>query len=133
MGEERMGVRNGIVLAAMASSLTMPAFAQSGWRSIGRTQADPGARSVTINARADGDFREYMICLEGGQARLLDAQVHYRDNRVQTYRIRARVADGACSRSSGANGRDRTIATVDVGYDPASLQGSRLRIDLFVR
>jgi hypothetical protein len=128
-----MRVRSGIVLAVLTASMATPAFAQSGWRSIGRVQADPGAGSVTINTRADGDFREYMICLEGGQARLLDAQIHYRDNRIQTYRIRARVADGACSRSSGANGRDRTIATVDVGYDPASLQGARPRIDLFVR
>lgn len=128
-----MRVRIGIVLAAMAASMATPALAQSGWRSIGRVQADPGAASVTINAHEDGDYREIMICLEGGQARLLDAQLHYRDNRVQTYRIRARIADGACSRSGGVGGRDRTIATVDLGYDPASLQGSRPRIDLFVR
>jgi len=128
-----MRVRNGIVLAAVAASMASPALAQSGWRGIGRAQADPGAASVTITARDDDPYREYMICVEGGPARLLDAQVHYRDNRVQTYRIRARVADGACSRSTGANGRDKTIATVDIAYDPASLQGSRPRLELYVR
>ncbi|HMG46601.1 MAG TPA: hypothetical protein VK614_03985 [Allosphingosinicella sp.] len=128
-----MRVRNGIVLAALAASMTMPAFAQSGWRGIGRAQADPGASSVTITARGDDPYREYMICLEGGAARLLEAQIHYRDNRVQTNRIRARVADGACSRSATVGGRDRTIATIEVGYDPASLQGSRPRIELYVR
>lgn len=127
-----MSVRKGAALAAMMLIAT-PALAQSGWRGIGRAQADPGAGSVTITARDDGSYREYMICLEGGPARLLEAQVHYRDNRVQTNRIRARVADGACSRASAVGGRDRTIATIDLGYDPASLQGSRPRIDLFVR
>ena len=128
-----MRVRNGIVLAALAVSAATPAFAQSGWRGIGRAQADPGAGSVTITAHDDDPYREYMICLEGGPVRLLDAQLHYRDNRVQTYRIRARVADGACSRSAGATGRDKTIATMDVAYDPASLNGSRPRFELYVR
>ena len=128
-----MRVRNGIVLAALAASMATPGFAQSGWRGIGRAQADPGAASVTITARDDGSYREYMICLEGGAARLLDAQIHYRDNRVQANRIRARVADGACSRSATVGGRDRTIATLEVGYDPASLQGARPRIELYVR
>jgi hypothetical protein len=128
-----MRVRDGIVLAAMAASMAMPAFAQSGWRGIGRAQADPGAGSVTITARNDDPYREYMICLEGGPARLLDAQIHYRDGRVQTYRIRARVTDGACSRSSIASGRDKTIATLDIAYDPASLNGSRPRVELYVR
>lgn len=127
-----MGIRKEAALAAMMLIPT-PALAQSGWRGIGRAQADPGAGSVTITVRDDDSYREYMICLEGGPARLLDAQVHYRDNRVQTNRIRARVADGACSRAAGVSGRDRTIATIDLGYDPASLRGSRPRIDLFVR
>ena len=128
-----MGMRKGAVLAATMMMAAVPAQAQSGWRTIGQTQADPGASSVTITAREDGAYREFMICTEGGLARLNDAVVHYRDNRIMTSRIRARVADGACSRAASLGGRDRTIATVDLGYDPASLQGARPKLQLYVR
>jgi hypothetical protein len=129
-----MKIRDGIVLAAtMLALASTSAQAQSGWRSIGGIRAAPDAGSVTINAREDGSYREYMICIEGGPARLTDLVVHYRDNRVQTYRLRARIADGACSRATGLSGRDHLVATMDVGYDPASLQGARPRFDLYVR
>lgn len=127
-----MGVRNGIALAVTIMAATA-VQAQSGWRPLGRAMATADAASVTINAREDGSYREYMVCLEGGPARLTDLVVHYRDNRVQTYRVRARVADGGCSRAANLGGRDRTIATLDIGYDPASLQGTRPRFDLYVR
>lgn len=130
-----MRMRKRAVLAAMTIMMAAPApaLAQSGWRQIGSARSDPAASSVTITAREDGTYREYMICTEGGLARLNDALVHYRDNRVMTARIRSRIADGACSRPGTLGGRDRTIATVDVGYDPASLQGARPKLQLYVR
>lgn len=129
-----MRFRKPAVLAAtMMAALAMPASAQSGWRQIGQAQADPAAGNVTITAREDGTYREYMICTEGGLARLNDALVHYRDGRITTTRIRTRLADGSCSRAASLGGRDRTIGTADVGYDPASLQGTRIRFQIYVR
>jgi len=129
-----MKIRDAIVLAAAMLAMTSTAvLAQSGWRTIGAIRAAPDAGSVTINAREDGSYREYMVCIEGGPAKLTDLVVHYRDNRAQTFRLRTRVADGACSRATPLGGRDRTVATLDVGYDPASLQGARPRFDLYVR
>ena len=102
-----MRVRKGIVLAAAGGFVAMPALAQSGWRGIGRAQADPGAASVTITvARGDPRYREMMVCVEGQAIRLPDAILHYQDGRVQTMQIRARIADGGCSRMS-----DRAAAT----------------------
>lgn len=128
----RMG-KGAALAVTMTMMAAMPAQAQSGWRQIGQTNSDPAASSVTITARDDGTYREYMICTEGGLARLNDALVHYRDGRTMTTRIRSRVANGACSRAATLGGRDRTIATVDVGYDPASLQGARPKLQLYVR
>jgi len=127
-----MGVRKATVLAA-AVIMAAPALAQSGWRAIGHAQAAPGAASVTISAREDGPYREFIICLDGGPARLTDATVHYRDNRVQTYRLRSRLGDGSCSRAATLSGRDHGIASLEVGYDPASLQGAGPRLELSVR
>jgi hypothetical protein len=127
-----MHARKTIMLAA-AAMIAVPAFAESGWRAIGHAQAAAGAVSVTISARESGTYREFIVCLDGGPARLTDAIVHYRDNRVQTYRLRARLADGGCSRAVSLSGRDHAIASLDIGYDPASLQGAGPRLELSVR
>lgn len=127
-----MNARKGIVLAA-AIMAAAPALAQSGWRAIGRAQAAADTARVTIAAREDGSYREFILCVDGGPARLTEFQVHYRDNRVQTYRVRDRLADGGCSRAVSLSGRDHAIATLDIGYDPASLQGARPRFELSVR
>ena len=127
-----MNARKGIVLAA-AVMAAAPALAQSGWRAIGRAQAGADAASVTIAARDDGSYREFILCVDGGPARLTELRVHYRDNRVQTYRVRDRLADGGCSRAASLSGRDHGIATLDIGYDSASLQGARPRFELSVR
>ena len=127
-----MGARTRIMLAAVIMAAA-PAVAQSGWRAIGHAQAAAGAASATIAARESGAYREFIICLDGGPARLTDATVHYRDNRVQTYRLRTRVADGGCSRAASLSGRDHAIASLDIGYDPASLQGAGPRLELSVR
>lgn len=127
-----MHARTGIMMAAAAIAAT-PAFAQSGWRAIGHAQAAAGAASVTISARDDGAYREFIICLDGGPARLTDATVHYRDNRVQTYRLRSRLGDGGCSRAATLSGRDHAVASLEIGYDPASFQGAGPRLELSVR
>jgi hypothetical protein len=128
-----MRFRKGAVLAALTVSMAAPATAQSGWRQIGQAQAGADASSVTIAVHDEGSYREYMICTDGGTARLIEGQLHYRDNRVQTYRIRARVAAGACSRPGTLSGRNRAIASLDLGYDPASLEGARPKLQLYVR
>lgn len=127
-----MGVRKLVVLAAVAV-MAAPTLAESGWRSIGHAQVSAGAASATIAARESGSYREFILCLDGGPARLTDAIVHYRDDRVQTYRLRTRLAAGACTRAAGLSGRDRTIASVEISYDPASLQGAGPRLELSVR
>jgi len=73
-----------------------------------------------------------MFCTQDHAVRLSEATVRFRDGRAQNVRIRARVADGGCSRMATV-GRNRDIESVDVGYEPASLEGTRARVQLFGR
>ena len=127
-----MNVRKGIAATA-ALVAAMPALAQSGWTHIGQATAGSGASSATIAAHGDPRYRQLMVCIEGHVVRLNDAIIHFQDGRTQTIQLRARVADGGCSRMSEVGGRNRLIQSADVGYDPASLQGARPRFELSVR
>ncbi len=127
-----MAVPKAAVLAAIAMVVAAPAAAQSGWTGVGGRRVGGDAGRGTITVRWQAQFREIMFCVEGRAVRLLDADIRFRDGRSQNVRIRSRIPDGGCSRVS-AVGRNRDIATVDIAYDPASLEGGRVDVDLFAR
>lgn len=118
--------------AAIVLALAAPALAQSGWTAVGGRAVSGEAGRDTIAVRWQPQFREIMFCVEGRAVRLLDGTVRYRDGRSQSVRVRARIADGACSRMANV-GRNRDIATVDIAYDPASLEGGRTEVEVFAR
>lgn len=127
-----MSLRRYIVPAA-AMIAAMPVLAQSGWTHIGEAAASAGARSATIAARGDPRYRQVMVCVEGHVVRLTDTLIRYKDGRSQTLQLRARVPDGGCSRMIELTGRTREIASAEVGYDPATLQGGSATVQLFAR
>jgi hypothetical protein len=128
-----MRVYRQALLAAALIAGSSQAIAQSGWRQIGAATAGADSASVNIAAHDDATYREYMVCVEQGPIRLTAMVLHYRDNRTVTMRLHDRVGDGSCSRAGTLGGRDRTIASLDVGYDSASLQDRRARLELYVR
>jgi hypothetical protein len=128
-----MRVDRQVLLAAALAIGSSPALGQSGWRQIGAATAGADSASVNIAAHDDGAYREYMVCVEQGPIRLTGTVLHYRDNRTVTIRLHDRVGDGSCSRAATLGGRDRTIASLDVGYDSASLQDRHARLELYVR
>jgi hypothetical protein len=127
-----MSKRRAALLAACLAA-TAPAIAQSGWNGIGQAAATPEASSVTITARGEARQRELMFCVEGHLLRINEAVLHYQGGAAQNIRLRQRVADGGCSRMATLSGRNRILATADVSYDPATLEGARTQVQIFVR
>lgn len=121
------------MLALCLTALAAPAFAQSGWTGIGHAAATPEAGSVTVPARGEARQREIMFCVEGHLLRINEAVLHYEGGATQNIRLRQRVADGGCSRMGTLSGRNRILVSADVAYDPATLEGSRTLVQIFVR
>jgi len=113
--------------------LAAPALAQSGWTGIGHAPATPEAGSVTVPARGGARQREIMFCVEGHLVRLNEAVLHYEGGAIQNLRLRQRVADGGCSRMATLSGRNRILTSAVVAYDPATLEGGRTQVQIFVR
>jgi len=128
-----MSKRGAALLAVCLTALVAPALAQSGWTGIGQAAATPEAASVTINARGEARQREIMFCLEGHLLRLNEAVLHYQGGATQNVRLRQRVADGGCSRMATLSGRNRILVSAHVAYDPATLEGARTQVQIFVR
>ncbi|MEA3044496.1 MAG: hypothetical protein QOJ53_126 [Sphingomonadales bacterium] len=128
-----MGFRGAAAAAAFVAMTAAPAAAQSGWTGVGWAPASGDSGRVAINAHSDPRFRELMICVEGHAVRINDADIRFADDRRQSIRLRARIADGACSRMYTLNSRGKAIAAADVTYDTTSLAGGTVRVQLFAR
>jgi hypothetical protein len=128
-----MSYRNAAALAAFVAAAAAPAAAQSGWTGVGWAPASGDSGRVAITAHSDPRFRELMICVEGNAVRINDADLRFADDHRQSIRIRARMADGACSRMFTLSSRGKAIAAADITYDAASLAGGTVRVQLFAR
>ena len=125
-----MRIARAIAMAGLA--LAAPAWAQ-GWTTIGSADiGDPSGQS-RIAIRADGPFREIMMCVEQAGLHIQRASISYRDGRTQAVRLRGRVADGDCTRSLPLSGRERVINEIELGFDPASLGSARARVQIVAR
>jgi hypothetical protein len=118
-------------LAALVAA-SAPAIAQSGWARVGGSTAEAGAATTSMIPTLEPRYREIMFCVDGHLIRLNDATIHFEGGTQQTVRVRARVADGGCSRMSMIGSR-RTIERVEIGYDPATLAGVNARVELYAR
>ena len=127
-----MSVRIYAAAAALAGMAAAPAAAQSGWLAAGRVKIDAEASAATMEVRWGPKFDEVMLCTEGSAVKLNSATFRYKDGKTKIVKLRARLADGACTKTTSL-GRGRDVASVDIAYDPASLQGAKTKIQLVAR
>ena len=124
--------RKAAALAVLVAA-SAPAIAQSGWAQVGQAVAQASASAATVSSPVlDPRYREGMICVDGHLIRLNQAIIHYEGGTQQTIQLRARVANGGCSRGFGLNSR-HTIQSVEVTYDPATLEGASAHVQLYAR
>ena len=125
------------VRAAMAIasfSMVSVAAAQTGWTRIGRSEVAGDGGRATIPGRTEQGFRnELMICVEGRAIRILNGELRYRDDRTQRLRGLGIVRANACSSFFRLAGRNRDIASIDLTYDPASLEGGAAIVEIYAR
>jgi hypothetical protein len=119
-------------LAVAAAAIAAPAGAQSGWTTIGRAAAEPEASTGTMQVRWNASFREGMFCVEGHGVKLTDAIVRLQDGSSKVVKVRETLADGGCSKPVVLP-RKADVASIDVGYDAASLRGAKAKLQLTAR
>jgi len=126
-----MIMRKAAAIAVLVAA-SAPAIAQSGWAQVGNSLAEASAGTTSMTPTLDPRYREIMFCVDGHLIRLNDATIHFEGGTQQTVRVRARVADGGCSRMSMIGSR-RTIQRVEIAYDPATLAGASAHVQLYAR
>ena len=118
---------------AAAMTLAAPAAAQSGWTRIGAGDVGGDSGRATLSARSEPQFRELMICVERHPIRIMETEIRFRDGRTQVVRVRALIDKQDCSRTYRLGGRERDVASVDLTYDAAALDGQTSRVELYAR
>ena len=122
-----------IVIAAAAAILAGPATAQdSGWSTVGRVTVGPDASSGTMTVRWDPSFRQGMFCADGAGVRLADATLRFADGTSKIVKVRQKLADGGCSKPIAVP-RKSQVATLDIAYDSATLNGGKAKLQLAAR
>jgi len=123
--------RKAAALAVLAG-LSAPALAQSGWAQVGHSTAAGSQDKTMMTPTLDPRYREGMICVDGHVIRLTEATLHFEGGTSRSVRLGARVTDGGCSRSFTFGSRSR-IERIEVGYDPATLNGNSAQVQLYAR
>ena len=119
--------------AAGAALLAASAAAQdSGWTTVGRTAVGPDAATGSIPVKWDPSFRQGMFCTDGSQIRLNDATLRFEDGTAKVVKVRQKLAEGSCSKPIAVP-RKSHIATVEIGYDSATLAGGKAKVQLVAR
>jgi hypothetical protein len=119
------------IAAAAALAAAAPAAAGTGWTSVGSAKLD-GSGAATAKLRWDGRFKEVLVCADGAAVKLGGATVRYRDGSTKAWKVRSRLAGGACLPELMVP-RGREIESIDFAYDPASLGGATSKITLAAR
>lgn len=121
-----------IALAAAAAAVATPALAQGSWTTVGRGVTEPDSQSGTIAVRWDPGFREAILCVEGHDIRVAEATFRFEDGSAKVVKLREFLADGACSRPLSVP-RKAEVASIDIGYDGASLDGAKAEVQVAAR
>lgn len=122
-----MRIVKAAALAAMGTiAMAAPAGAQreGAWLGVGTRPLAAGSASQTFEARTTSVPREIMFCVDGGDVRLVSAEVRFRSGDVRSVRLATRVRAGRCSSGYALRNREAELGSVTVAYDPASLAAS---------
>ena len=132
-GDSKMRIARTTGLAAAAAALAVPATAQdTGWTTVGRASVGADAASGSITVRWDPSFRQGMFCTDGNSIKLQDATLRFQDGTTKVVKVRQKLADGGCSRPIAVP-RKSDVETVDIAYDPATLAGGKVKVQLVAR
>lgn len=126
-----MTKRKAAAIAVLVAA-SAPAIAQSGWAEVGQAVASASSGTATMTPTLDPRYREIMFCVDGHLIRLNNAILHFEGGTQQNVQLRARVTDGGCSRGVTIGSR-HTIQSVEIAYDPATLDGATTRVQLYAR
>jgi len=129
-----------IVKAAALAALgifaaTAPAGAQreGAWLGVGTRTLAAGTGSQTYEIRVTSVPREIMFCVDGGDIRLVSAEVRFRSGDSRAVRLGTRVRAGRCSTGYSLRNREAELGQVTVVYDPASLGTATPSLQVLVR
>jgi hypothetical protein len=131
-----MRIVKAAVLAAMGTfAVAAPAGAQreGAWLGVGTRSLAAGSASQIFEARTTSVPREIMFCIEGGDVRLVSAEVRFRSGDSRAVRLGTRVRAGRCSSGYPLRNREAELGSVTVAYDPASLAGAAPSLQVLVR
>ena len=103
----------------------------AGWRRT-RTLAT-GSGSQTYEIRVTSVPRQIMFCVDGGDIRLVSAEVRFRSGDSRAVRLGTRVRAGRCTSEYSLRNREAELGQVTVVYDPASLGGATPSLQVLVR
>jgi hypothetical protein len=123
-------------LAAMGTAFAAsPAGAQreGAWLGVGTRPLAADSASLVVEARTTAVPREIMFCVDGGDVRLVSADVRFRSGDSRAVRIGTRVRAGRCSSGYPLRNREAELGSVTVAYDPASLSGASPSLQVLVR
>lgn len=131
-----MRIVKAAALAAVGTMLlAAPAGAQheGAWLGVGRRTLAAETGSQTFEVRTTSVPREIMFCVDGGNVRLVSAEVRFRSGDSRALRLGTRVRAGRCSAEISLRNRDAELGAVTVVYDPASLAGATPSLQVLVR
>ena len=95
-----MRIVKAAALAAMGTiAVAAPAGAQreGAWLGVGTRTLAAGSASQTFEVRTTSVPREIMFCVDGGDIRLVSAEVRFRSGDSRAVRLGTRVRAGRCS------------------------------------
>jgi hypothetical protein len=129
-----------IVMAAAFAALGIfavaaPAGAQreGAWLGVGTRTLAAGSASQTYEIRVTSVPRQIMFCVDGGDIRLVSAEVRFRGGDSRAVRLGTRVRAGRCTSEYSLRNREAELGQVTVAYDPASLGTATPSLQVLVR
>ena len=131
-----MRIVKAAALAAMGTiAMAAPAGAQreGAWLGVGTRPLAAGSASQIFEVRTTSVPREIMFCVDGGDVRLVSAEVRFRSGDTRAVRLGTRVRAGRCSSGYNLRNREAELGSVTVAYDPASLSGASPSLQVLVR
>jgi hypothetical protein len=131
-----MRIVKAAALAAMGTfAMAAPAGAQreGAWLGVGTRPLAAGSASQVFEARTTTVPREIMFCVDGGDLRLVSAEVRFRSGDTRAVRLATRVRAGRCSSGYPLRNREAELGSVTVAYDPASFGAGSPSLQVLVR